>query len=56
MEKTLLITYNYFEKNRKAFYLLFAATFLFITYFALQVRFEEDISKIIPNDKKNRET
>jgi 1-acyl-sn-glycerol-3-phosphate acyltransferase len=52
MEKTLLIIYNYFEKNRRAFYLVFAGTFLFISYFALQVKFEEDISKIIPKDKK----
>ncbi len=52
MEKALLIIYNYFEKKRKAFYLVFVATFLFISYFALQVKFEEDISKIIPKDKK----
>src|SRR5476649_1912367 len=52
MEKALLIIYNYFEKNRRAFYLVFASTFLFITYFALQVKFEEDISKIVPKDKK----
>jgi 1-acyl-sn-glycerol-3-phosphate acyltransferase len=52
MEKALLIIYNYFEKNRKAFYLVFAATLVFITYFASQVKFEEDISKIIPKDKK----
>lgn len=52
MEKNLLIIYKYFEKKRSAFYLIFAATFLFLTYFALQVRFEEDISKIIPQDKK----
>jgi len=52
MEKTLLIIYNNFEKNRRAFYLVFASTFLFISYFALQVKFEEDISKIIPKDKK----
>ncbi len=52
MEKSLLIIYHYFAKNRRAFYLVFAATFLFITYFALQVKFEEDISKIIPKDKK----
>jgi 1-acyl-sn-glycerol-3-phosphate acyltransferase len=52
MEKSLLIIYNYFAKKRLAFYLVFAASFLFITYFALQVKFEEDISKIIPKDKK----
>src|ERR1700761_4634090 len=52
MEKGLLIIYNYFAKSRGVFYLVFAATFLLITYFALQVKFEEDISKIIPQDKK----
>lgn len=52
MEKILLVIYNYFSKNRIAFYLIFAATFFVIGYFALQVKFEEDISKIIPKDKK----
>jgi 1-acyl-sn-glycerol-3-phosphate acyltransferase len=52
MEKSLLSIYSYFEKNRRIFYAVFVAAFLFITYFALQVKFEEDISKIIPKDKK----
>lgn len=52
MEKILLIIYKYFEKNRKAFYLVFGITVLLITWFASQVKFEEDISKIIPKDKK----
>lgn len=52
MEKSLLAIYSYFSKNRRVFYLVFSATFLFIAYFGLQVKFEEDISKIIPKDKK----
>ncbi|MDB5147436.1 MAG: methyltransferase protein, partial [Mucilaginibacter sp.] len=52
MEKSLLSIYSYFAKNRGIFYAVFAATFVVITYFALQVKFEEDISKIIPKDKK----
>src|SRR6202789_1419469 len=52
MEKSLLSINNYFAKNRGIFYVIFAASFAVITYFALQVKFEEDISKIIPKDKK----
>jgi predicted RND superfamily exporter protein len=52
MEKILLNIYNYFAKNRLAFYFIFTGTFLVFGYFALQVKFEEDISKIIPRDKK----
>ncbi|MDB4901313.1 MAG: methyltransferase protein [Mucilaginibacter sp.] len=52
MEKSLLGIYSYFAKNRRPFYIIFAAAFLFITYFASRVKLEEDISKIIPKDKK----
>ena len=52
MEKSLLAINSYFTKNRSIFYLVFTATFLFIAYFGFQVKFEEDISKIIPKDKK----
>ncbi|WP_448699601.1 1-acyl-sn-glycerol-3-phosphate acyltransferase [Mucilaginibacter sp. AW1-3] len=52
MEKSLLAIYAYFAKNRNIFYIVFVGIFVFITYFALQVKFEEDISKIIPKDKK----
>jgi 1-acyl-sn-glycerol-3-phosphate acyltransferase len=51
MEKSLLSIYSYFAKNRRVFYFVFAATFAVFTYFALQVKFEEDISKVIPKDK-----
>ena len=52
MEKGLLSIYHYFSKNRGIFYAVFVGIFLVIGYFALQVKFEEDISKILPKDKK----
>ncbi|MFZ1784342.1 MAG: 1-acyl-sn-glycerol-3-phosphate acyltransferase [Ferruginibacter sp.] len=52
MQKILLHIYHYFEKRRPALYLLFAVIFLTAGWFALQVKFEEDISKILPKDKK----
>jgi hypothetical protein len=52
MGNILIGIYNYFEKHRKLFFVTFAASFLLLGYFALQVKFEEDISKILPKDKK----
>jgi len=51
MEKIILVIYNYFAKNRRIFYFVFALAFLFVTWFALHIKFEEDITKIIPRDK-----
>lgn len=52
MEKIPVRIYNYFAKHRLGFYITFGLCFLFLTYFALQVKFEEDISKVLPKDKK----
>lgn len=52
MEKIFIAIYRYFEKKRLAFFICFGLSFLVIAYFALQVRFEEDISKVLPKDKK----
>ncbi len=52
MEKTLLKIYHFFKEHRPAFYITFAVVFLLAGWFAMQVKFEEDISKILPNDKK----
>ena len=52
MEKILLQIYNFFKKRQPALYFMFAAFLLGAGWFALQVKFEEDISKILPNDKK----
>ena len=52
MEKMFIAIYKYFEKNRLAFLISFGISFLLVAYFAFQVRFEEDISKVLPKDKK----
>ncbi|HMG82861.1 MAG TPA: 1-acyl-sn-glycerol-3-phosphate acyltransferase [Ferruginibacter sp.] len=52
MEKILVRIYNYFARHRVVFFVTFGVCFLLLTYFALQVKFEEDISKILPKDKK----
>jgi 1-acyl-sn-glycerol-3-phosphate acyltransferase len=52
MEKILLNIYNFYTKRRPALYITFAALLLLAGFFAWQVKFEEDISKILPKDKK----
>jgi uncharacterized protein len=52
MEHLLIQLYNFFEKHRRMFFVLFAAIFLLLGYFAFKVKFEEDISRVLPKDKK----
>ena len=52
MEKMFIAIYKYFDKNRPAFFISFAVSFIVVAYFGLQVRFEEDISKVLPKDRK----
>lgn len=52
MKKILLHIYEFFEKRQTALYIVFGVIFLLATWFASQVKFEEDISKILPKDKK----
>ncbi|MBS1598046.1 MAG: 1-acyl-sn-glycerol-3-phosphate acyltransferase [Bacteroidetes bacterium] len=52
MEKIFISIYNYFEKNRAVFFTIFISCFLLIGWFAAHVQFEEDISKVLPKDKK----
>jgi len=52
MEKSLLSIYHYFARNRVICYVVFAACFVVFGYFASRLKFEEDISKVIPKDKK----
>jgi 1-acyl-sn-glycerol-3-phosphate acyltransferase len=52
MEKIFLRIYNYFENRRTAFWIWFIASFGIIIFFAAQIHFEEDISKVLPKDKK----
>lgn len=52
MENFFIGIYNYFQKQRLVFFICFAGSFLLSGYFALQLKFEEDISKVVPKDKK----
>jgi uncharacterized protein len=52
MKQLLIRVYNFFENHRPVFFITVAASFLLLGYFAMQVKFEEDISKILPKDKK----
>lgn len=52
MEQFLIRVYNFFNKRRLIFFITVAASFLLLAYFALQVKFEEDIAKALPKDKK----
>lgn len=52
MEQLLVNIYNFYAKRRPALFITFAALLLTAGFFAWQVKFEEDISKILPKDKK----
>ena len=52
MEKLFIGIYNYFEKRRQLFWVTLISSFLLISWLAWQIKLEEDISKILPNDKK----
>ena len=52
METIFAGIYNYFEKNKVALYALFFISLALFAFFAIGVKFEEDISAIIPKDKK----
>ncbi len=52
MAKFFTGLYRYFQKNRLVFFIVFALSFMLAGYFATRVKFEEDISKILPQDKK----
>src|ERR1700754_4724926 len=52
MKNVLIYLYRFFEKQHSLFFSIFTICFLLTGYFALKVKFEEDISKILPKDKK----
>ena len=52
MEQLLISIYNYFRKKRLVFFFTLTTSFLLLGYFASKVKFEEDIAKILPKDKK----
>ena len=52
MGNIFISIYAFFKKNLAAFYTLFGLSFLLVAFFASKVKFEEDISKVLPKDKK----
>lgn len=52
MGKFFIGIYDFFAKRRPVLFIVFAAIMAILAWFALQVKFEEDISKILPKDKK----
>lgn len=52
MEKIFTSIYGFFEKRRAVFFTCFVLAFLLVGFLASRVKFEEDISKILPKDKK----
>ena len=52
MEKIFAGIYGYFQKRKWQLYLLFFVCLIASAFFAVQLKFEEDISKILPKDDK----
>jgi len=52
MAKILIWIYYFFVRYRLILAITFISSFLVLGFFASKVRFEEDISKILPRDKK----
>ncbi len=52
MGRIFIRIYDFFEKRRTLLFTLFISLLLALGYFSLQVKFEEDISSILPKDKK----
>ncbi|MEP6747827.1 MAG: 1-acyl-sn-glycerol-3-phosphate acyltransferase [Bacteroidota bacterium] len=52
MEKLFISLYNFFEKRQLIFWVTLTSSFLLLGFFAARIKLEEDISKILPNDKK----
>ncbi len=52
MEKFFTRLYHYFKAHRTALFITLFVSFAVIAFFASRIHFEEDISKILPHDKK----
>ena len=51
--KTFLHIYSFFSANRKLFYSVFISLFLVTGFYALKIKPEEDISKMLPQDRQS---
>ncbi len=52
MENIFIISYRYFANRRRLLFTGFGLLVMALTWFASRVHFEEDISKVIPKDRK----
>lgn len=56
MSKLFIHIYDYLERNRLLRYLLLAGSFLLLLLFAVQVKFEEDVTRFFPDTQDARNT
>ena len=52
MEKLFTRIYHYLRTHRPVLFISLIVSFAVITFFASRIHFEEDISKVLPHDKK----
>ncbi|WP_143307885.1 trifunctional MMPL family transporter/lysophospholipid acyltransferase/class I SAM-dependent methyltransferase [Chitinophaga vietnamensis] len=52
MSKLFIAIYNFFARHKAWLWISVVASFLLAGFFAAQIRLEEDITKILPQDKK----
>lgn len=56
MSKLFIHIYNYLERHTALRYLLLAGSFLLMLFFAVQVKFEEDVTRFFPDTQDARST
>ncbi len=52
MERFFITIYNYFEKHKTQMWVAAICSFLFFGFFTWQIKFEQDITSILPHEKK----
>lgn len=56
MSKLFIHIYNYLERHTALRYLLLAGSFLLMLFFAVQVKFEEDVTRFFPDTQDAKST
>src|ERR1700734_953040 len=52
MERFFITIYNYFEKHKAQMWMATIFSFLFFGFFASRIKYEQDITSILPHEKK----
>ena len=55
MHRIFLPLYHFFRRHKGALYLLLAGSFILFLFFGLQLRYEEDIVKLLPRSSTDNE-